>query len=198
MIETGRHPAYGRVAFVTLGRCQDMRGIFALRRTAVVATGAGSRAYIDMIEHRGCPGVRRVAIVAGIATGDVVRCLALCRRPVMTACAGAEHVGMVHAYHRDPAAVPVAVLAQVRGLDVRCIFSFCCRAVVATGTVTANTGVIEVGRGPGIRRVAVITGSATGDVGWCLALCRRPVMTACTGAEHVGVVHAYHRDPAAV
>ena len=114
MIKTGWHPANGRMAFITLGRCLDMRAILAFRRAAVVATGTATRAHIDMVEHRGQPGIRRVTIVTDVAAGDVIRCLAICSRPVVTARAGAEHVGVVHPHHRPPAQVPETDIPTLR------------------------------------------------------------------------------------
>jgi len=198
MIKTGWHPANGRMAFIALGRCLDMRAILAFRRAAVVATGTATRAHIDMIEHRGQPGIRRVTIVTDVAAGDVIRCLAICSRPVVAARTGAKHIGVVDAYHRDPARGTVTVIAQVRRLDMRGVLALGRTAVMATGAVTGNAGMIENSGRPGVCRVAVVAGVAAGDVVRCLALGGRPVVTVRTTTEHVGVVHPHHRGPAAV
>ena len=129
-----------------------------------MASGTGAWSYAAVIEDRTTPAVGGVAVVAAVATGDVVRCLALCGRPVVTAGTGTQYIGMVHAHHRGPAAVPMTVLTKVRRLDVRGILAVRRTAIVATETAAGNTGMIEVGRCPGVRRVAVVTGIATGDV----------------------------------
>ena len=79
MIEAGGYPAYGRVAFITLCRCLYMRGIFSGCGTAVVTAGTGARIYIDVVEYSRGPGIGCVAVVTGVAAGNVVRGLALRR-----------------------------------------------------------------------------------------------------------------------
>ena len=77
-----------------------MARVFPGCRHSVMARGTGSRRNIDMVEHRRGPGIGGVAIIAGVAAGNVVGRLAGGDRAVVTAEAAAQHVGMVDPQHR--------------------------------------------------------------------------------------------------
>ena len=106
----------------------------------------------------------------------------------MTAGTGAKYVGMIDPGHRRPVAGAMAVLTEVRGLDMGRVFAGCSTAVVTTGTTAGYVGVVEAGRGPGVGCVAIITGIAAGDVVRGLALCGRAIVTTGTAAKYVGMI----------
>ena len=82
----------------------------------------------------------------------------------------------------------MAVLAQVRGLDVSCVLGIRRTAVVADETTTGNAGMIESGGRPRARGMTVIAGIAARDMIRKFAGCGNPVMTAGTGPGHIGMI----------
>ncbi len=72
-----------------------------------------------MIEGRRCPCVNGMTIIAAVVTGDVVGRLAQCRGAVVTTEAGPEYSGMIVSGPQVPGRRRMAVLAHIRGLDVR-------------------------------------------------------------------------------
>ena len=71
-----------------------------------------------MVEYCRHPAIGGVTVIAAVVTGNVVGRLAIGGGAVVTAEAGAEHGSMIDPVHRVPGVDAVAVLAQVRGLDV--------------------------------------------------------------------------------
>lgn len=84
--------------------------------------------------------------------------------------------------------IVVAVLTNVRGIDVRWVFAGCIGAVMAADAVIGDIGVIEVGRYPGVRRMAIITIVTTGDVRQVLALGRVAVVAREAGTDDLCVI----------
>lgn len=71
-----------------------------------------------MIENRIAESAGRVAVVAVIATADMILVLALCRATVMTARAGADDREMIDLQCRPPGARRMTVLAEIRRVDM--------------------------------------------------------------------------------
>ena len=89
--------------------------------------------------------------------------------------------------------VVVAVLADIRGLDMRRVFTDRIAAVMATETVIHDICVIECCRYPPDGRMAIVAVISTGD------MCRRFPRRNCTvvasraGTHHLGVVNDINR-----
>ena len=71
----------------------------------------------------------------------------------------------------------VAVLTYISGLNVRGILAGRLCTVVATYTIASDIDVIEIGRQPAIRRMTIIAGITTCNVGWVFARRNRAVVT---------------------
>lgn len=114
-----------------------MRQVFAGSIQAVVAACAIAR-NIQMVECRRSPGDRRVAVVAGIAAGEVRRVLAGCNHAIMTGATGADDLGMVDAKHGREYVGVMAVLANVTGLNMRKVLANGVHAVMAVNAATGD------------------------------------------------------------
>ena len=154
------------MAIIALGAGLYMVGRFAGGGTAVVAGGTGAWRYAAVIEDRAGPAVGGVAVVTGVATGQVRGVLAGGSGAVVAGEAGANDIGVIDPDHRDPAAGAVAVLADGVGLDMGGVLAGGGGAVVAAGAVAGDIGVVEDGAGPAVGGMAVVTVVATGHVRW--------------------------------
>lgn len=172
----GWNPGDDAMAVLTNGCRLDVRGVLAGRIGAVVATRAVAR-DIDVIKIRWHPGDRRVAVVAGVATGDVCRGFAGRNISIVTGIASTDYLGVVDRYGRRPKVDAVTILTNQRGLNVRDMFAGRVRAVMAVGAVTGDAGVIKIGRRPGDSRVAIVAVIATREVGRVFSSSGCAVMT---------------------
>ena len=84
-----------------------------------------------MVKSRRYPAGCRMAIVAGVAAGDVVDRLAARNSTIMTATACAAHRSMINLNNRCPCRSGMAIVAIVRADDVSSGFARSCRAVMA-------------------------------------------------------------------
>ena len=135
--------------FANVG-CLYMRRTLADRVNAVVAAGT----IIDdtkVVEVRWPPGDRCMAIVAGIAAGDMCRVFAGCDDAIMAAVAGADDLHVVDGESRRKDIGVVAILANITGLDVCQIFANGIDAVMAVNTLASNVQVVKVGWQPAYR-----------------------------------------------
>ena len=88
-----------------------------------------------------------MAVVTGVAALEMRRVLPGGDGPVVTGAADADDLRVVDRIRRRPGDVVVAVLADVRRVQVgQRVFARRADAVVAAGTVVENIVVIEVGR----------------------------------------------------
>ena len=94
-----------------------MRRVLAGRVRTVMAIRTIAH-DIHVIEIGWNPARSRVAVVAIIATCNMIGVLARCDIAVVTGTAAPQHVQMVDREHRAPGTRAVAVLAGSRGLDV--------------------------------------------------------------------------------
>jgi len=101
---------------------------------AVVTAEAVAR-DIRMIEGGRYPAIRGVAVVAGIGTRDMSRIFAGRDGSVVTRGAGTEHLRVIDAVGGRPEDFVVAVLADVRGTDMRRTLADRVDAVMAAHTV---------------------------------------------------------------
>ena len=147
---------------------KNMRRSLASRIDAVVTTDAIAH-DVDVIEVRGNPGGRRMAIVAVVATRDVSRVLTGCGRIVVTGETGANDLRMVDGICRRPVHIVVAILADIGRQHMRRALAGRIDAVVAADAVAGDADVIEICRNPGGCRMAVVAVVAALDVRRVLA-----------------------------
>ena len=143
--------------------CQRVGWAFTRCIDAVVATETVV-SDIGVIEVCRCPGHGRVAIVAVIAARDMPRVLAVRDRAVVAGDAGTEYLCVIDSIGGLPEDIVVAVFTHVRRGHVRRTLAGLVNAVVAANTVARDVHVVEVGRYPGHRRVAVIAVVAAVDM----------------------------------
>jgi hypothetical protein len=129
-----------------------------------------------------------MAIVTGVAAGNMCRVLAGRYRTVVTRSAGAEDLGMVDGVGRRKHVGIVTVLANVGRLYVCRTFADGIESIVAARTVVEYASVIEVRRAPRDSCVAVVTGISTRNMRRVFAGCRRTIVTGDTRANHLGVI----------
>ena len=84
---------------------------------------------------------------------------------------------MIHRYHRLPDNGVVAIFANVGRLDMCQSLASCVSAVVTCRAITNDVVVVEVGRCPRRRRMAVITIVTTRYVQWIFARCNGALVT---------------------
>lgn len=189
-----RYPGDIVVAVLAYVRGLNMRQIFAGRLHAVMAANT----IVDdgaMVEGRRYPCGRRMTIVTGVDAGDMRRMLADCDGVVMAGGAGTDNLGVIDRVCRHKDDAVVTVFAYIGGLDVRRRLAGRFHAVVATDAVAHDIDMIEVGRNPRRRCMAIITGIATDDVRRIFAGRNRAVVTGRTGADYLRVVHDVRRHP---
>lgn len=195
MIHPGnRYP--GRVAMAILtyiGRL-DVRGVLTRRRAAVMA-GHATVSHIGMIKIGRHPATGRMTGCTVIATRYMGRILADRCRTVVTAEAGTEHIGMIHAKHRRPGRIAMAILAHIAGLDVVVALTRRRDTVVTVGAVASNGGVIEGRRHPGCGVVAGFAAIVTLDVGGVLTGRDGAIVATGAGADDISMVDPNHRYP---
>ena len=121
----------------------NMRQVFADSILAVVAAGAIAR-NIQVVECRRSPGDGRVAVVAGIAAGEVCRVLAGCNYAIVTGATGADDLRMVDAKRRRKYVGVMAVLANVAGLNMRKVLANGVHAVMAINAATGDIQMIKI------------------------------------------------------
>ena len=148
---------------------------------------------VGVIEDRRYPGVGRMAIITVVTTGDVRRVLALGRVAIVAREAGADDLCVINHVCRRKRHVVVAVLTNVGGINVSRMLAGGIGAVMAADAVSGDVGVIEVGRYPGVGRMAIITVVATGDVRRILALGRVAIVAREAGADDLRVIDHVRR-----
>lgn len=129
-----------------------------------------------------------MAIVAGIATGNMRGRFAHGGCAVVAAGAGTEHVGMVHTRHRHPAGSAMAIYTEIGRLYMQRILAGRCHTVVATRTVGRGIAMIEDGTRPSGGVMAIITGVTAGNMRGRFTHGGCAVVAAETGAEHFVVI----------
>lgn len=134
-----------RVAVLADVCCERMCRILASCICAVVATEAIAR-DVDMIEIRGQPGNRAMAIVTIVAARNMRRVLARRRNAIVARTASPKHLGVVHHEDWQEDCRAVAVLANVGCQRMRRTFAGRSSAVVAIDAIARNARMIEIGR----------------------------------------------------
>ncbi len=168
-------------------RIQVGQRVLACCADAVMAAGA----VVDdilVVEIGRQPARGRMAVVARVAGLDVIGVLARGGGSVVTGAAGTNDLKVVDRVRRCPFDVVVAVFAQLRCRDVCRGFPCSSKAVMAAGAIAGYVDVVEIGRHPGSRRVAVVAVVAAADMRLVLAGCDRAVMAAAARADDLRVV----------
>ena len=182
-----RGPYVSAVAVLAdIGRLH-VRGVLARRIGAVVTAETVVR-DIDMVKVRRRPRNSCMTVVAVVAAGDVRRMLAGCDYAVMARTAGAEDLRMVNYEDRLPDIGAMAIFTDVAGLDVRLALPRGFDAVMTFSAVAREVHMIEIGRQPGNRRVAIVAVVAARNVRRMLARCRDAVVTGTAGAKYLRVI----------
>lgn len=101
---------------------------------------------------------------------------------------------MIYVENGCPDCGAVTVLAHIRGLNMRRTLTRCLGTIVTTNTVAKYIYMIKVRRQPGISRVAIVTGSAAGNVGLVFTGCSNAIMAASTVPKNITVIE-YSRQP---
>lgn len=87
-----------------------------------------------------------MAVITVIAAGDMVRVFSDGCHAVMARSTGTEHLRVIDRCDRGEHIARVAVLANIRRLNVCCRFADRVDAVVAVEAITRDIDVIKVGR----------------------------------------------------
>jgi len=135
-----------------------------------------------------------MAIVTGVATGDMGRMLAGGDSAIVAGATGAEDLGVIDSLCRHPYSWTMAIFADVRGLNVCRAFAGRLYAVMAANAVAGDSHVIEIGGHPGSRCVAVVAGGSACNVCWVLSGCCDAVVTTCAITNNTGMIK-YGRSP---
>jgi len=173
-------------------RCAYVSGILAGRFGTVVAADAITH-DIQVVKIRGQPAKRAVAVVAGIAAGDMSLVLARCRSAVMAGAAHAYHLGVINGHHRRKDVGCMTVLTHIRGLNMCRAFAGSVYAIVAADTVSRDIRMVEIGRQPGDGTVAIVAIVATGNMSLVLAGRRKAIMTGTATTHYLRVIDDSHR-----
>ena len=91
-----------------------MSRVFTGGRRPVVAAGTVG-CSVSVIKVRGNPPGRSMTSHTVLGGGDVIPRLACRRTTVMTAAAGADHIGVIHPQCGYPGAIAVTILTHVVG-----------------------------------------------------------------------------------
>jgi len=129
-----------------------------------------------------------MAVVAGIAAGDVGRVFARRRDAIVAGATGAYDLGVIDGKRGRPDTRRVAILADIGRLYMCRRLAGGLRAVVAAHAIASDIDVVEGGRQPGNRRMAVVAGIAAGDVGWMFTGRRDAIMAGAASAQYLGVI----------
>jgi len=187
-----RRPHIGVVAVLADIRCLNVRRVLAGSSHTVMAVTAVIY-DVRVIEVGGEPANRRVAVITVDTARDVRRVLADRGDAVVTGAASPQHLRMVHSICGRPYVRVVTVLTDVRCLYVREVFAGRLDTVVATCTVADNIDMVEIGRQPADRRMAVVAITAAGDMSCVFASRRDAVMAGAANTQYLCVVHRSHR-----
>jgi len=133
-----------------------------------------------------------MAVIAGIATRNMVRRLSCRCETVMTGSTGSAYLRVVDGVHRRKRVRVVTVFAHVGRRYVGWVFSGRIRTVMAAPTVTDDIDVIEISRYPARRRMTIVTIVAAVHVRRVLTGGRNSVVTGAAAAHHLRVVNGKH------
>ena len=102
-----------------------------------------------------------MAVITRIAAGNVIGRFAFCDCAVMTRATGSQDSIVVDSRDVLEARGRVAILADIRGVNVRGVFACRIYAIVARRAVAGDGTVIELGIAPRVGVMAVVTSVRT-------------------------------------
>ena len=187
-----RYPGDRSVAVLADISRQYVRRVLASRIGSVMAADAVVD-DVDVIEVRRNPGIRRMAVVAVVAARYVSRVLAFGSVAIVAGEACTDYLCVVHQVGRREGHIVVAVLADVRRIDMRGVLAGCVGTVMAADAVVRNVDVVEVRRNPGVRRMAVVAVVATRQVRRVLAFGSVAIVAGEACTDHLRVIHQVGR-----
>ena len=150
---------------------------------------------IVVIEVCGQPCVARMAVVASIATRNMVSRLTFDDDIVVTIRTSTENLRVINSANRRECRRGVAVLTEVCSSYVRDVLARCTNTIVTTRTVCVNPEVIEKHRKPSSRSMARITLLLRRRMIRWLTDCLYVVVTCRTTAKYGVMVHLLERKP---
>lgn len=171
-----------------------MRRILAGRIGAVVTASAIAR-DIDVVEIGRRPGHGRVAVVAGIAAGDMRWVLAGRDAAVVAGLAGTNDLSMIHHGCRGPQIHAMTILTDGRRENVCTVLAGCVRAIVATGAISGNACMVKIGRRPGDGRMTIVAIVTACKMSGVLSSGCDAVVTRTTTTEHLRMIYRVGRQP---
>lgn len=127
----------------------------------------------------------------------MIDALTRCRDIVVAAEASALHLIVIDLIGRRPLAVAMASLTHLAGRHMGRVLARYRGAVMTSGAVAGDRGVVEIGGRPGVCGVAVGAGIDTGDMGIGFAHGNGAVVAAHTSADHMGMIDSGRRRPTA-
>ena len=187
-------PQVGAVTIFTDGGRLNVRQAFTGGFDAVVTISTVT-ADVDVIKIRRQPGGGAVAVITGIATGDMRCVLANGRYAIVARATGTDDLGVIDADHGLPQVGAVTILTDGGRLNVRRALAGRLDAIMATGTITGDVDVIKIGRQPGDGAVTIITGITTCDMRCVFANGRYAIVARATGTDDLRMIDADYRLP---
>ena len=184
-------PDIGIVAILADAGRLDVRQVFPGGSRPIVATGTVAR-NVRVIETGRTPCHGGVAIIAIAAARDMRRRLSGGDNSIVTRVAGSDYLCVVYCINWRKDVCRMAVLANIRRLDMGRCLAGCFRAVVAIDAITGDIYVIEVRRQPAGGRVTVVAGIAARDMRWCLARRRDAIVTIRARPDDLRVIDGIH------
>ena len=175
------------VAILAYIRCLYVCQVLARRLDAIVTTGAIPD-NANVIKISRSPGIARVAIVTGVAAGEVGGMLAGGYDAIVTGAAGTDYLRVINGEHRRKYVGAVAVFTDISCLNVCLVFACCLHTVVTVDAISGDIQVIEIRRQPSSRRVAVVTGIAAGQMIQIFATSDNAIVAGSTISDNLHVI----------
>lgn len=111
---------------------------------------------------------------------------------IVTGSTRAQHLRVIYGKHRSKNVGRVAVLADIRCLNVCLVLARCVRAIVTTHAVPGDVDVIEIRRQPADGTVTIIAIIAAGNMVLAFPFGDYTVMTGTASADHLGVINEHY------
>lgn len=190
---------------MTAGTIRLERGITPVDSFGIALVTLGTRKIAAMIERlvrQSCmavidrrPGVGVMAQTTVLHGVEVPGVLSRRNRAVVAGRTGTEYLVVINGRYRLPGIRAMAVFADIRRLHVQWAFTGRIGSVVTAEAVVDNIGVVEIGRDPGNRRVAIVAVVATRYVRGVFPCGRYAIVAGVTGADDLGVIDCEYRGP---
>ena len=194
MVEIRRQPGIRCVAVFANITAGNVGWVFASRGDAVMAAAAIAD-DANMVEVGGYPAGRGMAIVTGIGAGHMGRVFAGSGYTIVAGPAGANNLCMVDHIDWSEGDDAMTIFANCCGLYMGRVLADRIGAVMAAHTIAGDVHVIEVCRGPGDGRMAVVAGVAARDMGWRFTRRNITVVAGLAAANNLGMINHKYRRP---